>query len=91
MKAKHIKKLRKEIKHYYIAKFDDRAYGFIKPCKPDFMKTCPVAYGRNERDAINRYIHLFDSECGRTTWEYARWALMSTDVPANPKFITYWR
>ena len=90
MKAKHIKKLRKKIKHYYIAMYDDWMFGFKQPCTPsDIKNRGDIAYGLNESDAIKRYTHTSCGYC-ESNWMFAKWAMIPVDK-VNSKFITYWR
>lgn len=90
MKAKHIKKLRKEIKHYYIMIYDDFMFGFTHPCSPSYIKeNGHLVYGRDEADAIKRFTHVSHSY-SKTDWIFATWAAIPVDA-ISPKFITYWR
>jgi len=90
MKARHIKKLRKEIRHYYIVLYDDWMWGFKCPCSPDDIKKRGyLAYGRNAPDAIKRRTHTL-LEYRETSWMFATWAVVPVDK-FDRKFITYWR
>lgn len=91
MKARHIKKLRKEIKHYYIMIYDDFMFGFTHPCSPAYIKENGyLAYGRNEADAIKRFTHISHGYYSESNWMFATWAAIPVDA-INSKFITYWR
>lgn len=90
MKARHIKKLRKEIRHYYIAMYDDWMFGFKHPLAPaDIKKQGYLAYGRNAPDAIRRRARTLMEYC-ETSWMFATWAVVPVDK-FDRKFITYWR
>lgn len=98
MKAKHISKLRKEIRHYYVAIHDNCQFGFKEPCSPSFMKQLGyIIYGRDEADAIERFAHLPHDSCfggrfwGRDmTYVHAEFAIMPADA-GSPEVVTYWR
>lgn len=92
MKARHIKKLRKEIKHYYIVNYDSFMFGFNYPCSPSYIKkNGHLVYGRNEADAIKRYTHISNGfYYTESDWMFATWVAIPVDA-INPKFITYWR
>lgn len=91
MKAKHIKKLRGEIRHYYIALYDDWTFGFKHPLAPaDIKKRGYLAYGRNAPDAIKRHARTSLLEYRETNWMFATWAAVPVDK-FDRKFITYWR
>jgi len=90
MKAKHIKKLRKEIKHYYIMIYLHFSASFTHPYSPSYIKkNGHLAYGRDEADTIKRFTHVPHSY-SKTDWIFATWAAIPVDA-ISPKFITYWR
>lgn len=93
MKAKHIKKLRARIKHYYVRS----SYGLfgISTSKEDMRTNGAIIYGRNPCDAIRRarkhqYITSEDYFYGNeTTSRWAIYATMPVNKPAG-RNIEYW-
>lgn len=94
MKAKHIKKLRAQIKHYY-ARTATGLFG-IYTTKSDMMTNGTIIYGRNPYDAIRRarrhlciasseYFYGYDTTC-----RWAQYATMPVDKPTE-RNIEYWK
>ena len=94
MKAKHIKKLRASIKHYYVRS----SYGLfgIYTDKEDIRTNGTIIYGRTPCDAICRarkhlcitsedYFYGYE-----TTSMWAIYATMPVDKPAE-RNIEYWK
>ncbi len=94
MKAKHIKKLRAQIKHYY-ARSATGLFG-IYTGKSDMMTNGTIIYGRNPCDAIRRarrHLCIASSEYFNgydTTCRWAQYATMPVDKPAE-RNIEYWK
>lgn len=94
MKAKHIKKIRAKIKHYYVRS----SYGLfgIYTSKEDMRTNGTIIYGRNPYDAIRRarrhlciasseYFYGYDTTC-----RWAQYATMPVDKPTE-RNIEYWK
>lgn len=94
MKAKRIKKLRSQIKHYY-ARSATGLFG-IYTGKSDMMVNGTVIYGKNACDALRRarrHLHIASSDYFYgydTTNRWAQYATMPVDKPAE-RNIEYWK
>lgn len=94
MKAKHIKKLRARIKHYYV-RSSYELFGIFNTSKEDLRTYGAIVYGRNPCDAIRRArkhqcITSEDYFYGNhTTYKWAHYATMPVDKPYD-RCIEYW-